>query len=338
MTPLAAAWPRLRHDLFAPPAWPRHPLAMARLGWNAMFRLFEGTRARALMAGLAAHTAQPLHSPVSHAIGLVLGLCAHASGWPFPRGGSQSISEALAACLRSGGGEIVTGSPVTSLPDAPLVLCDVTPRQMLALGGARFPESFRKALAAFRYGPGAYKVDWALDAPIPWRAAQCLRACTVHLGGTAEEIAQWEANHTGRPFVLLTQLSLFDATRAPAGKHTAWAYCHVPNGSAADMTDAIEDQVERFAPGFRARILARCVKPPAALERFNPNLVGGDFNGGALSVKQMLLRPTRRLYRTPLEGVYFCGASTPPGGGVHGMCGYNAAKVVIGSPYFAENR
>ena len=326
MGPPAAAWPALRHDVLGPPGWPRHPLLMAGLGWNAMFRRFRGTRGRALFAGLAAHSAQPLDTPESHAIGLVLGVCAHAAGWPFPRGGAQRISDALAACLRAAGGEIVTGAPVTTLPDAPLVLCDVTPRQMLALAGARFPEQFRRALEQFRYGPGAYKVDWALDGPIPWRAAECLRAGTVHLGGTAEEIGQWEARHEGRPFVLLTQLSLFDASRAPAGRHTAWAYCHVPNGSGADMTGAIEEQVERFAPGFRARILARSVKTPAALERFNPNLVGGDFNGGALRGAQLWMRPTRQLYRTPLAGVYFCGASAPPGGGVHGMCGYHAAK------------
>jgi phytoene dehydrogenase-like protein len=326
MSPLVAAWPELRHDVLAPPGWPRRPLAMARLGWNTLFRLFLGERAKALLAGMAAHSAQPLHTPVSQAIGLVLGLCAHAGGWPFPRGGAQAISDALAACLRAAGGGVLTEAPVTALPDAPLVLCDMTPRQMLSLAGARFPEPFRRALAAFRYGPGAYKLDWALDGPIPWRAAECLRAGTVHLGGSAEEIAQWEANHTGRPFVILTQLSLFDPTRAPAGKHTAWAYCHVPNGSSVDMTAAIEDQVERFAPGFRTRILARSVMTPAALERYNPNLVGGDFNAGALSGTQMWMRPTRRFYGTPVDGLYFCGASTPPGGGVHGMCGYHAAR------------
>jgi phytoene dehydrogenase-like protein len=210
-------------------------------------------------------------------------------------------------------------------------MCDVTPRQMLALAGDRCSAGFRAALVRYRYGPGAFKVDWALDCPIPWRAPECARAATVHLGGTLAEIAQWEGSYTGRPFVLLVQHTLFDPTRAPAGKHTAWAYCHVPNGSTADMTQAIEDQVERFAPGFGARILARSVLPPAALERHNPNLVGGDFIGGALDLGQFFLRPTRRLYRTPLPGVYLCSASTPPGGGVHGMCGYHAASKIAKS-------
>src|SRR5947207_7005813 len=205
----------------------------------------------------------PLEATLSASIGLVLGVAAHAMGWPFPRGGAQCISDALAACLRSLGGEIRTESPVAMLPGEPLVLCDVTPRQMLRLCGDRLPASYRDSLARYRYGPGAFKVDWALDGPIPWRAAACARAGTVHLGGSLEEIAAWESGHTGRPFVLLAQLSLFDPTRAPRGKHTAWAYCHVPNGSTADMTAAIEDQIERFAPGFRARILARSVLPPA---------------------------------------------------------------------------
>jgi phytoene dehydrogenase-like protein len=342
MRPLAEIWSELRHDLLAPPQWPRHPGALAHLAWHSVFPPFRRTRARALLAGLAGHTAQPIDRPEANAVGLVLGACAHAAGWPFPRGGAVQIAHALADCLRAAGGEIVAGSPVTALPDTPVALCDITPRQLLALAGPRLPESYRTRLEAFRYGPGAYKVDWALDAPIPWRAPECFRAGTLHLGGTAEEIAEWEERHTGRPFVLLTQLSLFDPTRAPAGKHTAWAYCHVPNGSSMDMTDAIEDQVERFAPGFRARILARSVLPPAALERLNPNLIGGDFNAGALRGLQMLLRPTRKLYRTPIESVYLCGASTPPGGGVHGMCGYHAARLALkrlpAGDYFAENR
>jgi phytoene dehydrogenase-like protein len=302
-----------------------------RLGWRTLFLPLKGTRARALFAGLAAHSAQPLHLPASRGIGLVLAVCAHTAGWPSPRGGSQKISDALAACLRSHGGRIVPGQPVTELPSDPIVLCDVTPRQMLSLAGPKFPEPFRRRLAAFRYGPGAFKIDWALDAPIPWRAPECLRAGTVHLGGTAEEIAQWETNHTGRPFVLLAQPTLFDPSRAPASKHIAWGYCHVPNGSPADMTQAMEDQIERFAPGFRARILSRSVLPPGALQKLNPNLVGGDFNGGALNGMQMWLRPTASLYRTPLPGVYFCGSSTPPGGGVHGMCGYHAATLALTS-------
>jgi phytoene dehydrogenase-like protein len=329
MTPLAEAWPQLRHNITAAPGPHSLSVPLVRFGWDTLFLRLRNPRARALFAGLCAHSAHPLNLLASRGIGLVLAICAHSTGWPFPRGGSQKISDALAACLRESGGQIRASTPIAALPEAPLVLCDVTPRQMLALAGSRFPESFRRSLADYRYGPGAYKIDWALDAPIPWRSPECSRAATVHLGGTFEEIAQWESIHTGRPFVLVTQLSLFDPTRTPAGKHIAWAYCHVPNGSAVDMTGAIEEQVERFAPGFRERILARHVMPPATLERGNPNLVGGDFNGGALDGVQMFLRPTRHLYRTPLPGVYFCSSSTPPGGGVHGMCGYNAAKLAF---------
>jgi len=333
--PFAEAWPRLRHDVLAPIRLPRHPLLLAKFGVAAIRparRLaesyFRGHRARALFAGIAAHSTLPLTSPISAAVGLVLGVCAHTGGWPFPRGGARRISGALAGYLGSLGGEIRTASPVTTLPDAPVVMCDVTPRQMLQLAGDRFPATFRDALGRYRYGPGAFKVDWALDGPIPWSARECYRAGTVHLGGTMDEIAEWEASHSGRPFVLLVQHTLFDSSRAPAGKHTAWAYCHVPHGSRVDMTYAIEAQVERFAPGFRQRILGRHVFGPAALESHNPNLVGGDFNGGALTLRQFFLRPTRRLYRTPLPGVYFCGSSTPPGGGVHGMCGFHAASKI----------
>ena len=331
--PLVEAWPRLRHDVLAPPHLPRHPLPMAKFGLYAIRSAralaeshFRGTRARALFAGLAAHSALALEAPPSAAIGLVLAIAAHAGGWPFPRGGAQRISDALAGYLQSLGGEIRTDSRVTTLPDDSMVMCDVTPRQFLALAGDRLPEAFRRALARYRYGPGAFKMDWALDAPIPWRAPECARAGTVHVGGTLEEIAEWEARHTGRPFVLVAQPSLFDHTRAPAGKHTAWAYCHVPNGGTGDMTDAIESQIERFAPGFRARILARHVLTPAALELLNPNLVGGDITGGAMDLRQCLLRPTRLLYRTPLKGVWLCSSSTPPGGGVHGMCGFWAVE------------
>ncbi len=337
MTPLAAAWPRLRDDILAPLGIPRHPLLMARFGLRAIRparalaeALFRGPRARALFAGLAAHAILPLEARPSAAAGMVLGVLAHTVGWPIPRGGAQRISNALAGYLRSLGGEIRTASPVATLPEAPIVMCDVTPRQFLALAGDRLPASFRRALARYRYGPGAYKLDWALDGPIPWRAPACARAGTVHLGGTLDEIALWESRHTGRPFVILAQPSLFDPTRAPAGKHVAWAYCHVPHASTVDMTAAIEEQVERFAPGFRARILERHVLTPAAFERHNPNLVGGDIAGGALDLRQFFLRPTRRLYRTPLHGVFLCSSSTPPGGGVHGMCGYHAAMAAVG--------
>ena len=334
--PFAELWPALRHDIFRVPKIPRRPLPMARFGWNALRSargiaesLFQSSRTRALFAGLAAHSMMPLEAPLSSAVGMVLGIAAHAVGWPIARRGAQSISDALAACLRKLGGEIRTSSPVSALPTADIVMCDITPRQLIAITGSLLPEGYRRSLTRFQYGPGIFKVDWALDGPIPWRARECARAGTVHLGGTLDEIAEWEASHTGRPFVILVQPSLFDPTRAPAGKHTAWAYCHVPNGSTEDMTAAIERQVERFAPVFRARILARHVMAPKALEARNPNLVGGDIGGGAITLRQFFLRPTRRLYRTPLRGVWLCSSSTPPGGGVHGMCGYNAARLAL---------
>ncbi|MBZ5586680.1 MAG: NAD(P)/FAD-dependent oxidoreductase [Acidobacteriia bacterium] len=334
LEPFVMAWPKLRGEALAPLLrTPRHPFLMGRLGLYGLRSahgladsLFRGPRARALFAGLAAHSVLPLESRPSAVFGVIFALTGRTVGWPLPRGGSQHIADALAAYLRSLGGEIRTESPITRLPDAPLILGDVTPRQLLAVAGDCFPEGYRKALARWRYGPGAFKMDWALDGPIPWRAPECARAATVHLGGTLEEIARWEAGHTGPPFVLLAQQSLFDPSRAPAGKHTGWAYCHVPNGSTADMSGAIEDQVERFAPGFRKRILARSILPPAALERRNPNLVGGDFAGGVCDLRQTALRPTPSLYATPLKALYLCSASTPPGPGVHGMCGYYAVR------------
>jgi len=328
MSPLAEAWPKLRHDILTPPGPGSLSVPLARFGWDVLTIQLKDARARALFAGLCAHSTHRVDAFASRAIGLVMAVSAHSTGWPFPRGGAQRISDALAACLREAGGKIITNHRVDALPEG-LTMCDVTPRQMLPLAGARLPEGFRRSLESWRYGPGAFKMDWALDGPIPWRAAECRRAATVHLGGWAEDIANWEATHTGRPFVILTQLSRFDPSRAPDGKHIAWAYCHVPNRSSADMTDAIESQVERFAPGFREHILARHVMSPRELERANPNLVGGDINGGAIDGLQMFLRPTHHLYRTPVENVYFCSSSTPPGGGVHGMCGYNAAQVAL---------
>jgi len=283
-----------------------------------------------LFGGIACHSIMPLDAPASAAIAIVLATVAHSAGWPIPRGGSQCISDALAGYLRSLGGEIRTKSPVSGMPDADLVMCDVAPRGLAKIGGSLWPDSFRRSLEAYRYGPGVFKMDWALDGPIPWRARECARAGTVHLGGTLEEMAEWEGRFVGKPFVLLAQQSLFDPTRAPQGKHTAWAYCHVRNGSTVDMTRAIEDQVERFAPGFRERVLARHVLAPADLERRNANLVGGDIGGGAMDLRQLVFRPTWREYRTPLSRVYVCSASTPPGGGVHGMCGYNAVKAALG--------
>jgi phytoene dehydrogenase-like protein len=334
--PLVDAWPRLRHDLLGPPIHlPRAPLALARLGLDAIHSAralaeskFQGPRARALFAGIAAHSVLPLEALPSAAIGLVIAAAGHAGGWPIPRGGARSISQALAACLQTTGAQILTNSRITALPESGVVMCDVTPRQLLALSGDRFPPAYRRMLQGYRYGPGAFKLDWALDAPIPWTAPECRRAATVHLGGTLEEIAAWESRFTGAPFVLLVQPSLFDSTRAPQGRHTAWAYCHVPNGSAADFTDAIESQVERFAPGFRSHILKRSVLTPAALESRNANLIGGDFSGGSMDLRQFLLRSTRLVYRTPLRDVYICSSSTPPGGAVHGMCGYHAARAV----------
>jgi phytoene dehydrogenase-like protein len=333
MQPFVEAWPGLRFDILAPLRMPRHPFLMARFGLHALRpatalagSMFRGPRARALFAGLAAHSIMPLDAAPSASIGLVMGITAHAVGWPFPRGGAQRIADALAACLAAEGGETRTASQVTTLPKADLIMCDITPRQMLAIAGERFPSDFRRRLERYEYGPGVFKIDWALDGPIPWRAPECARAGTVHVGGTMEEIAHWECHHTGRPFVLVAQQSLFDPSRAPAGQHTGWAYCHVPNGSNADMTEAIEQQVERFAPGFRDRILARHTATPANLESRNANLVGGDVAGGAINLRQMFLRPTGMVYRTPLKHVFFCSASTPPGGGVHGMCGYHAVR------------
>jgi phytoene dehydrogenase-like protein len=344
MAPLVGDWGRLEGDLLGPPRWPRHPSALARFGLRALRSarglaesLFRGSRARALFAGLSAHSMLPLDKPASAAFGLVLGVAGHAVGWPIPRGGAQKISDALVSYLRSLGGEIVTEARVGSideLPSARAVLCDVTPRQLLRMAGHRLPNGFRRSLERYRYGPGAYKIDWALDGPVPWRAAECLRACTVHLGDEMEEIAAsesaaWRGEIAERPFVLLAQPSLFDPSRAPDGKHTLWAYCHTPNGSAHSMTERIENQIERFAPGFRDRVLARRVTPPAELERRNANLVGGDISGGAQDLRQLFLRPTLRLYSTPVKGLYICSSSTPPGGGVHGMCGHFAARAVL---------
>jgi phytoene dehydrogenase-like protein len=334
--PLIDIWPRIRNDALSPLLRiPRHPFLMAKFGLHALRPAralaesqFRGHRARALFAGMAAHSVLPLEDIPSAAIALVFAICAHTKGWPLPLGGSQRIADALVSYLQTLGGEVLPDSPVTTLPDAPVVMCDITPRQLLSIAGDRLPDGYRKALQRYRYGPGSFKVDWALDAPIPWQSKDCSRAGTVHLGGTLEEIAAWEAKFEGHPFVLITQPSLFDASRAPNGKHTAWGYCHVPNGSTQDMTNAIESQVERFAPGFRSRILARYTFSPAQLESRNANIIGGDVGGGAMSLRQTLIRPTPSLYRTPLKGVYLCSSSTPPGGGVHGMCGYNAVRSI----------
>jgi phytoene dehydrogenase-like protein len=344
--PLAGDAEPLFDDLLGPLRIPAHPLALARFSALAavpatlLARLsFRGAKARAVFAGLAAHSMLRLDRPPSAAFGLTLGLLAHAVGWPFPQGGSQRISDALASYLRSLGGEIETGRRVESLAEVGEtrpVLLDVTPRGLLALAGDRLPGRYRRGLERYRYGPGVFKLDWALDAPIPWKAEECARAATVHLGATLEEIAAsetapWRGEIAERPYVLLAQQSLFDPTRAPGGQHTAWAYCHVPNGSTVDMTERIEAQIERFAPGFRERILARSALGPADIERYNANYVGGDINAGAATLSQLFTRPVARVtpYATPLPGVFLCSASTPPGGGVHGMCGYHAAHAAL---------
>jgi len=325
---------------------PRHPLALARFGLPALLpathlahSALHGDESRALFGGLAAHSMLDLGRPLSAAFGLVLGLYAHAVGWPMVRGGSAAIGEALAAELRALGGEIETGHLVTNLSELPpsrVVLLDVTPRAAIALAGDRLPRGTRRAYERFRYGSGVFKLDWALDGPIPWTAAGGHRAATVHLGGTLDEIAASErevahGGHPERPFVILVQYAAWDPSRAPAGKSTAWAYCHVPGGSTVDMTDRIEAQVERFAPGFRDRILARSMHPPAAMEAHDPNYIGGDINAGIQDVRQLLFRPRVSLdpYWTGAPGLYLCSSSTPPGGGAHGMSGYHAARSAL---------
>jgi phytoene dehydrogenase-like protein len=340
--PLASAWPRLQEFILGPLlAWPRHPIAVARFGLRALQTAeylartaFEGVRARALVAGTAAHAMLPLNMRPTGGVALTLNLLAHVAGWCMPRGGSQSIANALAAHLRSLGGEIATGTPVTSVKDLPparATFFDLSPRPLVRIAGDRFTPGFRRALERYRYGAAAFKVDWALDGPIPWRNPACARAGTVHLAGTLEEIAAserdtWAGRDPARPFVLLAQPTLFDPSRAPEGRHVAWAYCHVPHGSTTDMLPRIEQQIERFAPGFRDRVLARSVMRPADIERHNPNLVGGDIAAGAATLGQLITRPTWRTYSTSARGFYICSASTPPGVGVHGMCGYFAAR------------
>jgi len=346
--PLAEAWPDLSRDLLGPLRIPKHPVDMARFGVHAvqpavafLHGTFSGPRARALLAGMAAHSFLPLEQAASAAFALVLGTLGHVAGWPVAAGGSGRLSAALAGCHVALGGRIVTGrkvADVAELPSDAVKILDVTPRQLLALAGARFPERYRRTLARYRYGPAVFKVDWALDGPIPWRDPACLRAATVHLGGTLEEIAAserevWQGLHPQRPFVLVAQQSLFDPERAPAGKHTGWAYCHVPNGSRVDMTERIENQVERFAPGFKELILARHTINSAGYELYNENFVGGDINGGVQDLRQIVRRPVAgaRPYATPDPTVFICSSSTPPGGGVHGMGGYLAARCAIAS-------
>ncbi|MGA7592419.1 MAG: NAD(P)/FAD-dependent oxidoreductase [Candidatus Sulfotelmatobacter sp.] len=344
MRPFVERWSEFAPEVLRPvPFIPKHPLLMARFGLlalqsaKAVARRFRSLRTQALFAGLAAHSFLSLDEPLSAAFAILMAVPAHVVGWPIPRGGAQSISNALCGVLSAFGCIVKTSSPVESLSalsSYDLTLCDLTPHQLLKIGGQRLSDSYKQRLERYRYGPAAFKVDYALNAPIPWKAKDCLRAASVHLGGSFEEIAASEkavrnGQHPDRPFVLLAQPSLFDSSRAPAGKHTAWAYCHVPNGSKVNMLEKLEDQIERFAPGFRECVLARRVFSPADLERMDANLVGGDIAGGVLDIRQFLFRPTWRRYGTSARDIYICSASTPPGGAVHGMCGYHAAKAAL---------
>ena len=340
---MVQSWPEISKEILRPPHIPNRPLKMAMFGWRAIqsarkiANRFLTGKARAILAGMAAHSVLPLDKGVTGGFGLILWATCYAVGWPFAAGGSQSLTNALVALLKSLGGEVICGTRISSLaelPNARAVLCDVTPRQFLAIGGAKLANSERRQLSTYRYSPGSFKMDWALDAPIPWRSVDCRKAGTVHIGGTFEEIAEsesaaWKGTKSERPFVLVAQPSLVDPSRAPGGKHTAWAYCHVPHRSNFDMCDRIESQIERFAPGFRELILGRSVMYPRDLEAHNANLVGGDIGGGSVELGQFFLRPNRHLYSTSLANVFLCSASTPPGPGVHGMCGNFAAKLAL---------
>ena len=345
LEPLSRNWWALAEDILQPISpLPRHPLLLARMGAcgalpaSVLGRLaFRGMRARSLMAGLAAHSFLSPSQPFSASFGIVMAAAAHAVGWPIPRGGSQAITDALIGYLRSLGGVVETSTPVErldSLGAVDVTLCDTTPRQLLRMAGPRLNSIDRHRYESFRLGPGIFKVDYALSEPIPWRAQDCALAATVHVCGDDAEIAASESavangRTTARPFMIVTQPSLFDPSRAPAGRHTAWAYCHVPNGSTEDMLPRMEAQMERFAPGFRECVLARRVFPPADLAYMDRNLEGGDISGGAVDGLQLFLRPGWRYYATSDPSLYLCSASTPPGGGVHGMCGYNAARMAL---------
>lgn len=345
INPLLKDWPLIREKVLGPLRFPENPLKLASFGLKAlqsasrMSRQFRSKQARGLWAGMAAHSMLPLTKAATSAIGLVLLVAGHRKGWPVPKGGSQSIANALASYFHHLGGKIETGVEVCSLSELPqsrIVLLDVSPRQLLSIAGEEFSTIYRWQLNRYRYGMGVFKIDWALDGPVPFTAEGCRQAGTVHIGNTFEEIATseaatWQGKHSDRPFVLLAQPSLFDPHRAPEGKQTAWAYCHVPNGSTRDMTTAIEQQVERFAPGFRDRILARKTRNATEMELYNPNYIGGDINGGAPLISQLFTRPAFRLspYSTSKKGIYICSSSTPPGGGVHGMCGYHAARQAL---------
>ena len=345
----ARRWEEFIDDALSQPRIPRHPFMMSRFGLRAIRSVsglarsfFKTERARGFFAGIGAHSMLPLEMAGSAAPTLALAIAAHAAGWPIARGGSRQLTVSMISYLESLGGKVITGFNVESLSQIStgnpsgrkLILFNVTPRQFIRITGSALPAAFRKSLNRFRQGMAVYKVDWALRQPTPWRSRECFQAGTLHLGATLAEISEserraWRMQPPERPFVLFSQPSLFDPSRAPAGQHTAWGYCHVPYGYSGDVTDLIEAQVERFAPGFKDCILARSVMGPAELEKHNQNLIGGDIGGGAGTLKQLFLRPTHRLWRTPMAGIYLCSSSTPPGPGVHGMCGYRAAEAAL---------
>ena len=339
-------WSYLSEDIFGTLRIPRHPLLMARFGWYGQFSakhladsLFKTQKAKALFAGCAAHSIIPLEKAFSASFGLVLGSSAHAVGWPIAKGGSSAVTHALTELLKKLGGTLETDFEVKSLQDLPsstAILFDLTPHQIAKIAGKEMPKSYRNKLKRYEYGPGSFKIDWALSEPVPWLNEDCRKAGTLHLGGTFGEIAEgekavWKGKHHDKPYVLVSQPSLFDNTRAPGGKHTLWAYCHVPNGSTKDMSTIIEDQIERFAPGFKDTIIKKHGTTAHQLESYNANYVGGDINGGAQILKQLVGRPVLKWdpYKIPVQGMYICSSSTPPGGGVHGMCGYHAAQSVL---------
>jgi phytoene dehydrogenase-like protein len=344
--PIVNNWESLLTEILQPLHFPRHPLNMAKFGLVARYSIdqivnkyFENSRTQTLFGGIAAHSTLPTDRPGGAAFGLLLAAAGHVVGWPVAKGGSKKISEALTGLLVSAGGKVLRGLEVRSLDDLPpgkARLFDLTPKQLANIAGEEFPEKYGQRLRDYRYGPGIFKMDWALDGPIPWKASGCLQSATVHIGGSFQEISDaenmvWKGKHPEMPFVILAQPSLFDQSRAPLGKQTAWAYCHVPNGSALDMTEKIEKQIERFAPGFKDRILKRASMKTADIESYNPNYVGGDISGGAPNPFSRLFRPlgSWRPYATPLKGVYLCSSTMPPGPGVHGMCGYYAAQLAL---------
>jgi phytoene dehydrogenase-like protein len=340
----ADCWDELLEDALAPVRVPRHPVLISKFGKRALrsargltHAYLRTERARALLGGIAAHSTLPLEKLLTGGFALVLAIAGHARGWPFARGGSQTLANALISLLHSLGGQVISGVNVESidqLPPAKAVLLDVTPRQLLAMAGHKLPDVYQQRLKRYRYSMGVFKMDWVLHQPVPWRAPECQKAGTVHLGSSFQEISEserkaWHGEIASRPLIIFAQPTITDPSRAPSGKHIAWAYCHVPNGCTVNMVEAIENQVERFAPGFRDCIMARSVMAPAELEQRNPNLVGGDISGGASTPEQFFFRPTATLYKTPARGLYLCSSSTPPGGGVHGMCGYYAAEMAL---------